>query len=242
MKRSIRFDHAEFDERILRLLQDLAVPFQTLSSYLLPFLHRSILNEYEFSESNERIEYLGDAVLELLTTEFLYHSFPEKSEGQLTDIRSALVRGRNLADIALRMGLDRFVLLSKGEIQAGGHQNPYILANTFEALLGAIYLDAGLLAAKKFVETYVFSTLEAILRDALYVDPKSHLQEIIQATHGVTPHYELLSESGADHDKDYVIGVYIESELIGTGNGTSKKKAQSHAAEVALQKKAEWQK
>ena len=113
MKRSIRFDHTAFLERVTELLRTLGIPFVDPESYVLPFLHRSILNEYHFDESNERIEYLGDAVLELFTTEFLYHRFPEKTEGQLTDIRSALVRGRNLADIALRIGLSEFVLLSK---------------------------------------------------------------------------------------------------------------------------------
>lgn len=144
-------------------------------------------------------------MLELIATEYLFKTFPNYQEGQLTDVRSALVRGRNLADVALKLGLQDIILLSRGETQAGGNQNPYILANTFEALLGAVYLDLGFPAAKKFVEDHVLSTLSHILEGELHIDPKSNLQEIIQATHFVTPHYELLQETGADHDKIYTI-------------------------------------
>ena len=230
MKRSNRFDMVAFEEKVEGLLVSLEIPYKDKANYCIAFFHRSVLNELNLPESNERVEFLGDAVLELITTEFLFIEFPDYDEGKLTDIRSALVRGRNLADIALRLGLQDIILLSKGETQAGGNGNPYILANTFEALLGSIYMDAGFKAAEKFVHEHVISTLPAILEGALHVDPKSHLQEIIQATHNITPHYELLSESGADHDKIYCIGAYLGDVLIGEGSGTSKKKAQSVAA------------
>jgi ribonuclease-3 len=199
-----------------------------------------VLNELSLPESNERVEYLGDAVLELITTEYLFKAFTTYQEGQLTDVRSALVRGRNLADVALRLGLQDIILLSRGETQAGGNQNPYILANTFEALLGAIYLDLGIEEARKFVHAHIISTLSGIMEDELHIDPKSNLQEIIQASHFVTPHYELIAETGADHDKIYTVGAYLKDILIGQGTGSSKKKAQSSAAENALERKKEW--
>jgi ribonuclease III len=241
-KRSNRFNQLAFEEKVEGLLLSLEIPYKRRSSYILAFFRRSVLNELDFPQSNERLEYLGDAVLELITTEYLFHAFPDKDEGAMTDIRSALVRGRNLADIALKLGLSNFILLSKGEIQAGGNLNPYILANTFEALLGAIYLDAGFDAAKRFVEVHVISTLKDILDQALHVDPKSHLQELVQAMYGVTPRYELIAEHGMDHDKTYEIGVYVDSREVGRGMGSSKKKGQSQAAENALARKAEWEK
>lgn len=138
------------------------------------------------------------------------------------------------------MKLGDYILLSKGEKLACGGSNPYILANTFEALLGCIYLDLGIEAATEFVHYHVITTLEDILKESLHVDPKSSLQEIIQAKHSITPRYDLISESGADHDKNYEIGVFFQELLIGTGHGSSKKKAQTEAAENALERRAEW--
>lgn len=240
MRRSNSFDMVAFEEKVEMLLISLEIPYKNLSTYQVAFFHRSVLNELHLPESNERVEYLGDAVLELITTEYLFKAYPDYQEGKLTDIRSALVRGRNLADIALKLGLQDIILLSRGETQAWGNQNPYILANTFEALLGAIYLDLGIEAARKFVNDHVISTLSRIFEWELHIDPKSNLQEIIQATHFVTPHYNLLSETGADHDKIYTIWAYLGDRLIGQGTGTSKKKAQSAAAENALERKHEW--
>jgi ribonuclease-3 len=240
MKRSNRFDSVAFEEKVELLLISLEIPYVDLHSYPIAFFHRSVLNELSLPESNERVEYLGDAVLELITTEYLFKAFTTYQEGQLTDVRSALVRGRNLADVALRLGLQDIILLSRGETQAGGNQNPYILANTFEALLGAIYLDLGIEEARKFVHAHIISTLSGIMEDELHIDPKSNLQEIIQASHFVTPHYELIAETGADHDKIYTVGAYLKDILIGQGTGSSKKKAQSSAAENALERKKEW--
>jgi ribonuclease-3 len=208
--------------------------------YVLAFVHRSCLNEFDFPESNERLEFLGDAVLELVATEFLFAEFPEKSEGELTDLRSALVRGKNLAETALRLDFGPLILLSHGESLAGGGENPYILANTFEAFLGALYLDLGYDAAKAFVAEHVLSGTETILADSLHVDPKSRLQEVSQAVFGVPPEYELVAEMGADHDKTYSVAVKINGKTVGEGTGGSKKKAQAAAAAAALEKETEW--
>lgn len=187
----------DFEEKIGSFVSSLQIPFVDISHYCLAFIHRSVLNEniIKAPESNERLEFLGDAVLELVTTEFLFRKFGEKPEGELTDIRSALVRGRNLANIASGLGLQDHILLSKGESLAGGNENPYILANTFEAFLGAVYLDLGYAEAKKLVDTYVLTTLDEILEKSLYVDPKSYLQEISQAKYGITPTYAVIGES-----------------------------------------------
>lgn len=208
----------EFEEKIGSFVSSLEIPYKHIEGYCLAFVHRSVLNEHiiEVTESNERLEFLGDAVLELIITELLFSMFPDKPEGALTDIRSALVRGKNLAAIGLKIGLQDHILLSKGEILASGNTNPYILANTFEAFLGALYLDLGYLFAKVFVEQYVFSTLGEILEKQLYVDPKSSLQEISQAKWGITPTYIVGKESGSDHNKVYtmcaMIGDYKISE------------------------------
>lgn len=187
----------EFEEKVGSFVSSLEIPFRSIEQYCLSFIHRSVLNEniIEATESNERLEFLGDAVLELVITELLFAKFPEKPEGVLTDIRSALVRGKNLADIALSVELSDYILLSKGETLAGGNTNPYILANTFEAFLGAIYLDLGYPSARKFVEERVFVTLDNILEKQLHVDPKSALQEISQARWGITPGYDVIRES-----------------------------------------------
>jgi ribonuclease-3 len=147
-----------------------------------------------YTESNERLEFLGDAVLELSVTEALYHQFSEKPEGELTDIRSALVRGRNLAVIAKSLGFEHAIQLSRGESLASGHENPYILANTLEAIIGALYLDQGFDVARAFIARHVYSTLPRILEEGLFVDPKSHLQEVTQAIWGITPTYTVAEE------------------------------------------------
>lgn len=153
--------------------------------------------------------------MELSVTEFLFEVYPEKPEGELTDIRSALVRGRNLAEVASDIGFHDYVLLSKGEALAGGSSNPYILANTFEAFLGAIYLDLGYSAAKNFVLRHVCVRLEPIMEQELYIDPKSSLQELTQEKYSVPPTYVTLEETGSDHEKLYQVGVFINERQIG---------------------------
>lgn len=194
---SLRHTKNDYEEQVqLFLLHlDIIVSQENFHWYTKAFVHRSVLNEASsgYTESNERLEYLGDAVIELIITEALFYHFPDKTEGELTDIRSALVRGRNLAQIAKNLGFSSVIQLSRGEFNAKGHENPYILANTFEALVGALYSDKGFDAAKDFVLKHVFTTLETILEKGLYVDPKSYLQELTQEIWGVIPVYSVAS-------------------------------------------------
>lgn len=240
---SLRYDRVEFQAKVSELLTSLQILPNNPHLYILACIHRSVLNEATkgYIESNERLEYLGDAVLELVITEALFHEFSEKPEGELTDIRSALVRGRNLAEIALKLNLASVVQLSRGESIAGGNENPYILANTFEALIGALYLDQGFEVAKRFLLTHVYSTLPHILEKWLFVDPKSYLQEFTQAIWGVTPLYQVMEEIGQDHNKLYVISAILDDIVLGTGKGSSKKKAEQDAAENAVAVRAEWE-
>lgn len=199
------------------------------------FIHRSALNEYKSPnlENNERLEFLGDAVLELAVTEHLYQNYPN-SEGELTNWRSALVRGQHLAERADELQFGDYLYLSRGEAKSGGKAKQLILANTFEAMIGAIYVDQGYAAAKRFIEQNILSRLSEILKLGRHVDPKSHLQEVTQERYGITPSYTVLSEEGPDHDKRFSVGVYLDEKFIGTGEGTSKQTAQVKAAEQAL--------
>ncbi len=162
---SLRYDRPEFESKVRELLTSLQILPNNIELFYLSCIHRSVLNEASsgYSESNERLEFLGDAVLEVVITEVLFRDFPEKLEGEMTDIRSALVRGRNLAQIAHRLGFPHAIQLSRGESIALGHENPYILANTFEALVGALYLDQGFHEAKEFLLKHVYSTLSHIV-------------------------------------------------------------------------------
>lgn len=206
------------------------------------FVHRSYLNENpRFGLShNERLEFLGDAVLELVVTEALYHAYPEKPEGELTSLRAALVNSKMLADVGESVGLNDFLLLSRGEAKDTGRARQVILANAFEAVVGAIYLDGGYDAAKNFIERVLMPRLEAVLSRELYRDPKSLFQEEAQERTGITPTYEVINESGPDHDKEFVVGAYIGSELAAEGRGPSKQAAQEEAARRALAAKG-WQ-
>jgi len=200
--------------------------------------HRSFLNEnplWPFSH-NERLEYLGDAVLELVVSEFLFYKYPKASEGQLTSFRAALVNYQMLSKIAREIDLENYLFLSRGEAKDTGKARDVILANTMEALIGAIYLDAGYKAAKKFITKYVLSRLQEIIDSGLYQDVKSHLQEIIQEKLKITPSYRVLKESGPDHQKKFLVGVYFGDKLIAKGLGSSKQEAERKAAEEALTK------
>jgi ribonuclease-3 len=200
------------------------------------FVHRSYLNENSgFDlEHNERLEFLGDAVLELVVTEYLYKNYPNP-EGELTNWRSALVRGVMLAEIAGEMGMGDYLLLSRGEQKSGGKARQLILANTFEAFVGALYLDKGYAAADDFVARYLLIRLPDILENQLYMDPKSKLQELSQEKWSVTPVYKVIGESGPDHAKSFTVGVFIENKQLGVGSGTSKQNAEQSAASDALQ-------
>lgn len=203
------------------------------------FIHKSYINEHtdEGLEHNERLEFLGDAVLELASTEDLYYGFPSEEEGVLTTWRSALVKGMNLAKIAKELNLGAYLYLSKGEEKSQGRHKDYILANTLEALIGAIYLDKNFEVAKKFITKFILTNLGKILEEGLHEDPKSKLQERSQSELNVTPHYEVLRDFGPDHQKMFEVGAYIGDELIGKGEGSSKQKAEEKAAEQALENK-----
>jgi ribonuclease-3 len=202
------------------------------------FVHRSYLNEAKGSEleSNERMEFLGDAVLELVVTDHLYRNYPN-AEGDLTNWRSALVKGEHLAKIAHGLNLHDYLQLSRGEEQSGGRKKHYLLANTMEALIGAIYLDRGYKVTAKFIEQFILVHLKEILEKGLHIDAKSHLQEISQGKFSTTPIYRVLKSVGPDHAKTFTIGVYLKEELVGIGVGTSKQAGEQTAARAALTNK-----
>ena len=215
------------------------IKFNSEDLLLQALTHRSYLNENPASRvgHNERLEFLGDAVLELAVTEDLYAKFPEKPEGELTSFRAALVNANMLSDVALEIGINDFLMLSRGEAKDMGRARQYILANAFESLVGAIYLDQGYGIAKKFIDGCVMIHLEDVLKNKLYKDPKSLFQEEAQERLGITPSYEVIRETGPDHDKIFVVGVYLDKELVAEGEGPSKQIAQEEAARNALAEK-----
>lgn len=199
--------------------------------------HRSYLNENPAwgLAHNERLEFLGDAVLELSVTEELFNRYPDYTEGQLTPIRSALVNYQMLAQIAKEMDLEKFILLSRGEAKDTGRAREVILANAFEALIGAIYLDGGYERVKGFINRAVMLHLDEVMKKGLYKDAKSLLQEKIQEQLKLTPTYKVLKETGPDHEKTFTVGVYFGDNLIAEGNGPSKQEAEVEAARAALE-------
>jgi len=201
------------------------------------FIHRSYPNEHAECpfDSNERLEFLGDAVLELSVSEYLYHTYPNHPEGDLTNYRSAIVNTASLAETAKKLKLGDYLLMSKGEEESGGRESEYLLANALEALLGAIYLDKGYEAAKNTVAKFLLPKLPAIVKSEAYKDAKSKLQEIAQEQMAITPHYQVLSEWGPDHDKHFLIGVFVGKKKLGEGKGSSKQRAELDAAEKALE-------
>ena len=200
--------------------------------------HRSYVNEYaEFPlEDNERLEFLGDAVLDFVTAEYLYHRFPEMSEGQLTSLRAALVRTETLAGFAAGLGLGQYIFLGRGEEEHGGRTRPAILCDCYEALVGAIYLDQGMETAKAFVIDNLQSALLGILDSDANKDPKSLLQEMSQEYKRITPTYRTLAERGPDHAKEFTVAAMIGREIYGVGEGNSKQTAAQAAARVAVER------
>lgn len=200
------------------------------------FTHRSYLNEHrgEVKGHNERLEFLGDAVLELIATHFLYKKFPERTEGDLTAYRAALVNATTCAEVAGELGMNDYLLLSRGEAKDTGRARGILLANAFEALVGAIYLDQGYDAAKDFITKYLFPKIDIIIEKRLWLDAKSALQEKVQDVDGVTPSYAVLKEWGPDHDKHFVVGVHVKDKLMAEGQGKSKQEAEQDAARAAL--------
>ena len=200
--------------------------------------HRSALNEQNGSadESNERLEFLGDAVLELVTTEFLFQKFPDQPEGVLTAYRSALVKTTTLAKAARILKLGEALFMSKGEEATGGRTNEGLLADTMEAVIGALYLDQGIAVVTTILHENLFTEIDSILQNKLYKDAKSHLQEVVQALGFETPVYQVTTEQGPDHDKEFTVQVFIGGQPIALGTGSSKQRAQQSAAEKALKK------
>jgi ribonuclease-3 len=213
--------------------------FNDKSLLIKAFTHRSFLNENrsEGLEHNERLEFLGDAVLELVTTDFLFAQFPQKAEGELTALRSALVNTITLSKAATNIGMNDFMLLSKGEAKDTGRARQYILADAFEALIGALYIDSGYENAKTFITKNLFPFLDEVIEKRLWQDSKSFFQEQSQEKASITPRYETLRELGPDHDKKFVVGVFLGEELVAEGEGKSKQEAEQMAAQRALRER-----
>jgi ribonuclease-3 len=215
----------------------LGYEFSNLDLLITAFTHRSYVNEHRksVSDHNERLEFLGDAVLELVVTDFLFRNYSEQ-EGILTSWRASLVRTESIGDAGNKIGYEPLIRMSRGEKQGGDRARMQILANAFEALIGAIYLERGYDDAAVFITEHISSKLEGILEEGSWRDPKSHLQEIMQRKDGVTPRYVVIDEVGPDHDKIFTLGVYSGSSLITKGTGPSKQAAQQEAAKTALLK------
>lgn len=226
-------------KNISELEKLLSVTFANQDILLQALTHRSYLNENPSFRvgHNERLEFLGDAVLELAVTEELYARFPDKPEGELTSFRAALVNAKMLFDVGVALGINDFLMLSRGEAKDMGRARQYILANAMEALIGAIYLDQGYAAARDFIHRVVLARLPDILSKQLYKDPKSLFQEEAQERVGITPTYEVQREWGPDHEKHFVVGVFLDSELVAEGEGASKQIAQEEAARAGLHAK-----
>lgn len=201
--------------------------------------HRSYLNEHKSHPvpHNERLEFLGDAVLELVVTERLYADFPDRPEGELTALRAALVNSEMLAKVGHDLGIEHFLLMSRGEAKDTGRARQFLVANAVEAIIGALYLDQDYSASQKFIEAQVLTRIQEVLDSKLYTDPKSRFQEISQEKMGITPQYRVLRESGPDHDRRFIAGVFIGEDLIAEGEGLSKQDAQRNAAKEGLVKK-----
>jgi len=218
-----------------QLEKKLNIDFKNKALLEQAFCHRSYLNENPsfHSDHNERLEFLGDAVLELVVTEYLFKNY-DNPEGEMTNWRAALVNAITLSEIANKLNFGDFLLLSKGEAKDTGKARQYILANTFESFLGALYLDQGFEVCRDFVEKTVLCELPRILKEGLYRDAKSHFQEQAQERVRITPTYKVIKEWGPDHAKSFVIGVFLDKELVAEGEGSSKQEAEEQAARNGL--------
>ena len=218
--------------------EKLGLSFKDLNLLVEALTHRSYLNENRgaISTHNERLEFLGDAVLELAVTNFLFLKFPNKDEGELTAYRASLVNTYSIGAVAESLGINDMLLLSKGESKDTGRARQIILANAFEALLGAIYLDQGYEAAETFLSKHLYNKIDEVIQNRTWQDAKSHFQEVAQEKRSTTPSYKTLQEAGPDHNKEFTVGVYIGSEEIAKGKGQSKQEAEQSAAQAALDK------
>ncbi len=223
-------DITEFEKKI-------GIEFVNKNVLKQAFVHRSYLNENkEFPLGhNERLEFLGDAVLELVVTDYLFTKYPEKNEGDMTSLRSSVVNTTKLSQVGSELSINDYLYLSKGESKDVGRARQYILANTMEAIIGAIYLDRGYDLARDFIYAHICPLLEGIIKDGSWIDAKSLFQEKAQEHEGVTPLYKTIKETGPDHDKHFTVGVYVRNDLAGQGEGDSKQDAEQMAARNALQ-------
>lgn len=219
--------------------EKLNIHFKNKNLLTQAFVHRSYLNENSNLKHghNERLEFLGDAVLELIVTTHLYTNFPNSPEGELTAFRSSLVNTQVIGGVAQDLGMNEYLLLSKGESKDVGKARMHILANTFESFIGALYLDQGYEPCKLFIEKYLFPKIEQIIKHKLWRDAKSLVQEKAQEVYHVTPSYKVLNESGPDHDKKFSVGIFFGSDLIAQGKGKSKQEAEQNAAQLAIEAK-----
>lgn len=222
------------------LIQKLQIPIKNPQKLGQAFIHRSYLNESRSTKtSNERLEFLGDSILSFLVSEYLYKKYPDLSEGELTNLRSSVVKTSTLATVAKELNLGQFLSLSRGEEESGGRNNPSILADTFEAFLGTIFLAGGIESAAKILEEFLFPMFTKILTEKTYKDAKSIFQELVQEETRVSPVYKVLSEKGPDHAKEFTVGVYVGNRLYGTGTGHSKQEGEMRAAKSALENRKE---
>ncbi|HOR52720.1 MAG TPA: ribonuclease III [Candidatus Pacearchaeota archaeon] len=214
----------------------LGVVFQNKALLETAFTHRSYLNENrdENLENNERLEFLGDAVLELIISSNLYHNYTDRAEGELTSIRAAIVRTESLAEETKKLNVGKYLRMSKGEKDSGGEEKPYLLANLYEAILGAIYLDAGYNECLNFVNRTLLRKVKKIINEKLFIDPKTKVQEIMQSKFKITPTYEIVKEEGPDHNKSFTVALMKGKKKIVEGVGHSKQKAEENAASNAI--------
>ena len=221
------------------LSQKIDITFRDENLIKQAFIHRSYLNEVKTKiSSNERLEFLGDSILSLLVSVYLFTKYPQFSEGELTNLRSAVVKTSSLATISCQLNLGELLRLSRGEEESGGRRNPSILADTFEALLGAVYLDQGLPAVEKILGKLLFPLLSKILKSKTYKDAKSIFQELVQEETRISPTYKVIKEIGPDHAKKFTVGAYVGNILWGAGVGKNKQEGEMKAAIAALEK---WQ-
>lgn len=229
-------DTSDIEKSLEKLEALIGVTFLDRIHLLTAVTHRSYLNEHKEAKQghNERYEFLGDAVLELVITDFLFNKYPEKPEGELTAIRAALVNTVSLSEVASKLDLSEFLLLSKGEEKDTGRARQYILANTFESIIGSIYIDRGYEIASEFIGRNLFDKTEPIVAKRLWQDSKSRFQELAQEHTSITPSYETLNQTGPDHDRVFTVGVFLGGEKIAEGRGRSKQEAEQSAAEAGL--------
>lgn len=229
----------EYQVQLEAFIHKLGIPYGDISLYRTAFTHRSYVNEYrgEPIDHNERLEFLGDAVLELVVTHFLFEKYPDKTEGDLTAYRAALVNTNTIGDAATRLGMNDLLLLSRGESRDTGRARQYILANVFESFIGAVYLDQGYEKARDFIAAHIFPRVIDVVAKRLWQDNKSRFQEEAQERVSITPSYSIVEEEGPDHDKRFTVAAYLGNDEIARGAGKSKQEAEQAAAAQALESK-----